>query len=251
MKNFVKGRWFPLTVAAIAALAIFLALFLCGFRISYSPELESSWDAVSAVAAWASVILAIAGVIASFVAIWCAIQVPKKIAEEQNKVSLFEKRYEAYSSILSLEVFAAALDQERFDEPEKASNDVAMPIEDKVALYCIHFATTLGYSPSVQKDRINTESVTQTISLIKRYEVSAMALPLLFYTNEKEADKMKQGLLKIFDPLLCFVTEVSTFTFEPDSKIDDKNRKNFIAALKQFKENYAEMFERNLMIEVR
>lgn len=78
-----------------------------------------------------------------------------------------------------------------------------------------------------------------------------MTLPLLFYKNEEEADKMKQELLKIFDPLLCFMMEVSTFTFRPDSKIDDENRKNFIAALKQFKENYAEMFERNLMIEVR
>ena len=251
MKKFIKGRWFPLTVASIVALAIVLVLFLCGFRISYAPELESSWDAVSAVADWVSVILAIAGVIASFGAIWCAIQVPKKIAEEQNKVSLFEKRYEAYSSILSLEVFAAALNQEKFDEHERDSNGVSMPIEDKVKLYCIHFATTLGYSPNVQKDHIITESVTQTISLLKKYEVSAMTLPLLFYKNEEEADKMKQELLKIFDPLLCFMMEVSTFTFRPDSKIDDENRKNFIAALKQFKENYAEMFERNLMIEVR
>ena len=249
--KFIKGRWIPFVVGISLASVIAILLFLYGFRITYAPELENNWDAVSAVADWANVVLAVAGVIASFVAIWCAIQVPQKIAEEQNKISLFEKRYEAYSSILSLEVFAAALDQERFDDHAKDFKGASMPIENKVELYCIHFATTLGYSPNIQKDCINTESVMQTISLLKRYEVSAMTLPLLFYTNEEEADKMKQELLKIFDPLLCFMTEVSTFTFCEDSRIDDENRKKFIVALKQFKENHAEMFERNLMIDVR
>ena len=89
MKNFIKGRWFPLAVAVSAVLVIALFLFFCGFRITYAPELESSWDAISSVAAWA-------GVFASVLAIIFAIRVPKKIAEEQNKIALFEKRFQCF-----------------------------------------------------------------------------------------------------------------------------------------------------------
>lgn len=90
MKKFVKGKWFPLALAAVIAAILALILFLFGFRITYSPELDNNWDAVSACAAWV-------GVIASFVAIWFAIRVPKKIADRQDKIALFEKRYQVYN----------------------------------------------------------------------------------------------------------------------------------------------------------
>ena len=81
--------------ASLSILVIFIViLYKLDFRITYAPELENSWEAVSAVAAWF-------GVISSFVAIWCAIQVPNKIAEEQNKISLFEKRFACYTIILN------------------------------------------------------------------------------------------------------------------------------------------------------
>lgn len=98
IKNFIKGRWFPLFVGIIClALAVFvMAAF--GFRITYAPELENSWDAISAIAAWASILVSAIGVIASFVAIWYAIQVPKKIADRQDKIALFEKRYECFQT---------------------------------------------------------------------------------------------------------------------------------------------------------
>ena len=82
LKKFIKGRWFPLIVAIgiTAVVAFMMALF--GWRITYAPRLENSWDAVSAVAAWA-------GVFSSFIAIWFAIKVTKKIAEHQDKIALF------------------------------------------------------------------------------------------------------------------------------------------------------------------
>lgn len=95
MKKFVKGKWFPLTLAAVIAAIIAFILFLFGFRITYSPELDNNWDAVSAVAAWV-------GVIASFVAIRFAIRVPKQIAKSQNDIALFEKRYQLYKSLRPL-----------------------------------------------------------------------------------------------------------------------------------------------------
>lgn len=73
---------------------VIVVLYCLGFRITYAPELENSWNAVSAVATCV-------GVLASFIAIWFAIRVPKKIAEEQNKIALFEKRFTCYSLIQS------------------------------------------------------------------------------------------------------------------------------------------------------
>ena len=87
-------------IAAFAVLVLavggVLVMILCGWCFTFAPELKDDWDAISAVAAWVGVFVSAVGVIASFVAIWYAIQVPQKIAEEQNKIALFEKRYECF-----------------------------------------------------------------------------------------------------------------------------------------------------------
>lgn len=41
----------------------------------------------------------VAGVVAPFVGIFVAVWIPKKIAEEQNKIALFDKRFEIYQSL--------------------------------------------------------------------------------------------------------------------------------------------------------
>lgn len=90
--------------ASLSILVIFIViLYKLGFRITYAPEIENSWNAVSAVATCV-------GVLASFIAIWFAIRVPKKIAEEQNKIALFEKRFTCYSLIQSFLACAQQLE---------------------------------------------------------------------------------------------------------------------------------------------
>lgn len=92
MKKFINGRWFPLTAAILIVAAVALVMALFGWRITYAPELENSWDALSAVAA-------LAGVIASFTAIMVAIRIPKKIADRQDKIALFEKRFVCFQEL--------------------------------------------------------------------------------------------------------------------------------------------------------
>lgn len=242
--KFIKGRWFPLVVA-LAIVGIISVILIClGFKITYAPEMENNWDAVSAVAACM-------GVFASFVAIWFAIRVPKKIAEAQNKIALFEKRHDAYSSILSLEVFANSLDQEMFRDGGKDSSGHVMALQDKVKLYCIHFATTLGYSPHLQKGFIDAESTSRSIMLVKEYEKKAMMLPFLIDTTDDQANKIKQALSDIFEPLLCFITGVVTFKFTEHDTINDEYRQKFITAIKNFKREYADIIERELMVKSR
>ena len=45
---------------------------------------------------WLAVIFSFVSIAISGVAIWFAVQVPKKIADKQDKIALFEKRYECF-----------------------------------------------------------------------------------------------------------------------------------------------------------
>lgn len=88
------------TLLAIAFSAV--VLWLLGFRITYAPNLENSWDAISACAGWA-------GAIFSLIAILVAIQIPKKIADEQNNIALFEKRHNFYITFCRCISFGEAM----------------------------------------------------------------------------------------------------------------------------------------------
>lgn len=106
MKKLIRS---PITWIIIAVLLIGAVLYFFGFRITYAPELENSWNAISACAGWASVVVA-------GLAIYYAILVPKKIAEEQNKIALFEKRYEVFQLFERCSSFANAIQKSETTE---------------------------------------------------------------------------------------------------------------------------------------
>lgn len=95
MKQIVKGKWFPLIVALLIIGLVLVVGFLIGFRITYAPELENSWNAISAVAAWISA----GGTIITALA---AIQIQKKIANQQTKIALINARMQISDAILSV-----------------------------------------------------------------------------------------------------------------------------------------------------
>ena len=97
--KFIKSRWFPLAVGFSIFILVGFVMALFGWRITYAPELENSWDAISAISTVISAIVSIIGVSASFAAIWYAIQVPKEIADRQDKIALFEKRLTCYEML--------------------------------------------------------------------------------------------------------------------------------------------------------
>lgn len=73
-----------------------------GWKITYNPQLENDWDAVAAFGSWVSAII-------SGVAIWFAVSVPKRIADEQNRIALFERRFESYSVFLKYTSLAKSI----------------------------------------------------------------------------------------------------------------------------------------------
>lgn len=105
MKNFIKGRWFPFLLLLVGLVFVLLVGFLLGFRITYAPALENSWEAISGVAAWVGIVVSILSAIASFMAVWYAI----RVADKQNKVTLFEKRYDVYSMLKRCTSFSESI----------------------------------------------------------------------------------------------------------------------------------------------
>ena len=95
MKNFIKGRWFPLLLAAAIVLVVSSILYYYGFRITYAPELENNWDAIEACAAWVGAI----GTIAVLIYNHIAIELTQKSVRQAVDLQLFEKRLELYNAI--------------------------------------------------------------------------------------------------------------------------------------------------------
>lgn len=102
----IKRKWLPVTILILVIAIFIVAMGLNGWRITYAPELENSWNAISAVATWSGVIVALTSVVASFLAVWFAICVPQKIAKQQNKISLFEKRHQCYAAVQNFLTYA-------------------------------------------------------------------------------------------------------------------------------------------------
>lgn len=87
-----KIRIRPIYWLIIAEIIVLITGLLLGFKITYAPQLENDWNAISACASWV-------GVAASLGAILVAIRIPKVIAERQDKIALFEKRFAFYDTL--------------------------------------------------------------------------------------------------------------------------------------------------------
>lgn len=101
IKRVLKSKILPNWVLLIFIIIVsILAMF--GWRITYNPQLENSWSAIDAVGGWVSSII-------SGVAIWFAVSVPKHIAQDQNNIALFEKKFASYSVFLKYTSFAETI----------------------------------------------------------------------------------------------------------------------------------------------
>lgn len=120
-------------IGFLILLGLVLFLYFRGFRITYAPELENSWAAVSAFASWASVIPSVGAIVT---AIW----IPKRIAKRQDDIALFEKRLEVYNCIKNCygfsQIIQNSIANEYFDEYFLASfGDEVMGVNYKDTLH--------------------------------------------------------------------------------------------------------------------
>lgn len=121
MKNIAHKTWLGLVLILVVFIALAAILYRLGFRITYAPELANDWNAISAVAAWA-------GAIGTVAAVFSAIHV----ANQQNKIALFEKRYKIFQLYDSCKIFSELLESLE-DKNGLNSNDIQVLF---LAVFC-------------------------------------------------------------------------------------------------------------------
>ena len=191
-----------------------MALF--GWRITYAPELENSWDAISAISTVISAIVSIIGVSASFAAIWYAIQVPKEIADRQDKIALFEKRLTCYEMLETQRLLYFSIKN-----------------EDKIDLIKSGVALTYGADCFYDFDKINFPILVDKISNqctqmsflfdgIKYKEANELAVAFgAFISTLYSADKEK-----VYAAKTIYIKKLDDFI---DKHIEEMSRYLFVS----------------------
>lgn len=88
--------------AFLIIIVVIIVFMLFGWKIVYAPQMANDWIAIDAIGGWVSIII-------SGIAIWFAVASPKRIAKEQNKIALFEKRFSCYVVFLKYTTFANSI----------------------------------------------------------------------------------------------------------------------------------------------
>lgn len=184
---------------------------MSGWKITYNPYLENSWDAIDAVGGWVSA--AISGV-----AIWFAVSVPKHIAQEQNKIALFEKRFTSYSVFLKYISFG-----ERLREIEN--------LNELRQVFSLNFM-----------EQGDVSDLKELILIIKNDEQQLMSGLFLFsdFCNGETIHDILQGVIEVACLTRCKEINLS---------MEDKNKIiSFCDKCKTFEEKYMEKMRRQLKI---
>lgn len=98
-----SGPHILLTFLLLLILSAIIIIALCNFYIIRTTKPESVLEKLSSIASWASISLSVVAIV---VATW----VPLKIAARQDKISLFEKRYECLVTYNVCKAFVGILD---------------------------------------------------------------------------------------------------------------------------------------------
>lgn len=203
MKKFIKGRWFPV----IAAIAVFvlvtgvvLTMMLFGWRFTYAPELQNQWTAITAVATWAGVVVSICSVIASIIAIRAAIKVPQKIANQQNRISLFEKRFHIYELLTFLCTFSKCV-------------NVAENVETAREMFLVAFEKNMSKEKDFKDFDYFFNCYRNIFGELRQSE--------FLFSHEISA-----GILDIADKLSAFIGAIAMMNPDQNFEVD---RDNFVA----------------------
>lgn len=140
-------------------LLIVLAMWYMGFRITYAPELDNNWDAISAVAEWAGVIVG-------------AIIVPLVVVLLQHKWDS-NKEEIALSNLVTIDQLKEF--EQKFapllNEQEQESDKVPLTIKPELSMREQQLLQFLSVSMGANRNEISEQlglSVASTQRLIKR-----------------------------------------------------------------------------------
>lgn len=250
------------------AMSVVIFKACTGWRIVYAPELEPDWNSVSAVAS-------LIGAVGTVAAVWFAI----RVADKQNQIALFEKRYTAYTKLNKLRMFAEHIDGEVFDEDTSACDDencvvvtftqetdenepvrkskaappkgthIVFEEKAKIACFCAEFEASFGYQPMATENEVNLNNLSQVCAILDSYKNDILMSSFLYSLSFKEQKRMEIEINNFLVPLYDFARRIAMYTFEEKSKYDDTSRKMFIKGINEFHDKYWLLFESALKIQ--
>ena len=174
---------------------------------------------------WVSIGISLAGVVLSFVAIIVAVQVPKKIAKQQDKISLFEKRYECYTVIQKI-----------------------LAIGEQIKSYTTKMAVVSAFKLwfGDKNDFAKNESFTKYVIILKLEEVKLVSGQFLF--PEYDAEMLSEIINEAITLIEACSVHSTTEKEGPYSKKAGISKDKFCALCDQFKEKYVKQIETELQL---
>lgn len=174
---------------------------------------------------WVSVVISLIGVVLSFVAIIVAARVPIKIAKQQDKIGLFEKRYECYTVIQKILVISEQI----------------KPCTTKMAVVS---AFKLWFGD--KKDFAKNESYKEYVIVLKSEEVKLVAGQFLF--PEYDAEMLSEIINEATTLIEACSVHSTTEKEGPYSREAGISKDRFCALCDQFKEKYVKQIESELQL---
>lgn len=269
LNKFTKNRWLSLIIAIALVVLVGFVMALFGWRITYAPGLDNSWDAISSVADWIGVLVSVVGVTASFVAIWFAIQVPKEIADQQNKIALFEKRYEIYKTIQNCITFFEFLDSERV--LNTAKTNASVDVKAKIIMNFLKAFDSKNIANQWLNEELSRKIDASSKSWVDSYKENADLISLLKCTEVveqlKESEFLFAGNSEITEYVKAATFVLKSLMISPESKQSKESKpqeeesksqekqeesdeivKNTLEYLRLYKEETLKRFERELTL---
>lgn len=194
---------------------------------------------------WKSIVdyaLIIVPIIVSCVAIGISVSTAKK----QNKIALFEKRFEAYANLLKLKSFSDMLKREEcsFDikllapvNPQNTEGEIGRRCSEVLTNFQAFF-----YDGEKRPDSVNVARV--MLYIVRRLELSLQTLPMLYSKELKNiGPNTNKEITIIFEDLAEFINSLTTGGSDKELR-----RANFVTNMDAFVDKYSSIFENGIQI---
>ena len=175
-----------------------------------------------------------------------AIVISVKTAEKQNKIGLFEKRFEAYANLLKMKAFADMLKKSECSfEPNVIAKANPQNIEGEKGRRCSEVLSSFQaffYDGEKKPDGVNIARV--MLYTVRNLELSLQTLPMLYSKKlKRKGQDANKEITEIFEDLAAFIN--SLITCESNNEL---HRTRFVANMDLFVDKYSDIFEEGVRL---
>ena len=184
--------------------------------------------------------------ILSAVAVFAAISIPAFIARRQNKIALFEKKYEAYSEILKFICFANQLEGLKFIKHPSDRVHVSQVFDAMKKPNAILYSMSIIFGFKYEESIGQNEKLQLFLSEIKRSEHRIYSSLFLFSNLESS---IIERMISTCQDFIYYVINVSRNLADlAVSGGDDETARAFILACGRFSPKQKSKIEKDLLL---